>query len=133
MRQRQHGLDVLRRLVVVARWVDVGRRHDDRRVAAVLEPVDQLERCFFQMGERELVVVVLVAVVPAPDARHAVVQALGEHDGAAGIELRDVRGVQPCADGDADEVGTELARFSLDLGCRQRFPEYLHSAPSGVA
>ena len=79
------------------------------RIAAVLEPVDELERRFLEVRQRELVVVVLVAVVPARDARHALVEALGEHDDAAGVELGDVRGVDGLSVGDAHQVGAELA------------------------
>ncbi len=85
------------------------------------------------MREGKLVVVVLVAIIPAPDARHAVVQALGEHDRAAAIELRDLRGVQAGTVGDADEVGAELARLGLNLGRCQRFPVDLHSVLSACA
>ena len=55
----------------VAPGIDMGRRHDDRRIAVVLEPVDQLERGFLQPRQRQLVVVVFVAVVPGRDARDA--------------------------------------------------------------
>ena len=133
MRQRQHRLEVLGRLVGIGRWIDMGRRHDHRRIAAVLEPVDQLERGLFQMGQRQLVVVVLVPVVPAADARDAVVQALGEDDRAAAVELRDARGIEPRAVGDADEVGAELARLGLNLGRCQRSPVDLHAVLSACA
>src|SRR5258706_3299394 len=120
-------------LVVIARWIHMRRRHDDRRIAAVFQPIDQLERSLLEMREGELVVVVLVAIVPAPDARHAVVETLGEHDDAAAVELRDLRGVEALAVGDADEIGAELARSSLNLRCCQRFAEYLRAAPFACA
>ena len=133
VRQGQHRRQVRLRIVLVLRSVDVRRRHDQGRIAAVLQPVDKLERGFFQVGERELVVVVLVPIVPAPDARDAVVQALGEHDDATAIELRDMRAIEARAVGDADEIGTELACSCLNRGRCQRFPVNLHGLPSACA
>ena len=124
----------------------MGRRHDDRRIAVVLEPVDQLERSFLEPGERELVVVVFVPVVPGRDARDAAREALGQHDHARAVMLGDVGGplrilrigrmaLQRGAVRDADEVGAERARLGLDgLGGERRAEDRDHqSRPSSVS
>ena len=117
------------------------RRHDDRRIAVVLEPEDEFERGLLEPRQRQLVIVVFVAVVPGMDTGDAAAETLGQHDDAAAVKLGDVGGpariapdraggVQHRAVGDADEVGAERARLGLDLGRGQRLLE--HRRPCSV-
>ena len=147
MGQRQQRCLVLVRIAVIAPRIDMRRRHDDRRIAVVFEPVDELERSLFQTRKRELVVVVFVAVVPCGDARRAAAHALRQHDDAAGVQFGDVGGpsrigrvgrmaIKRGAIGDADKIGTERAGLGLDLRCRERLLErgdHRYRCPSSSA
>jgi hypothetical protein len=126
MRQRQQRCLVRVRIVLIAPRINMGRRNDDRRIAEIFEPVDELERDFLKPGERELIVVELGTIAPRDDTGDAVVEMLGEYDDALVVELRDVDrparvggigrvGIHHLAVGDADEIGAELARLVLDL------------------
>src|SRR3954469_17555127 len=121
--QRSH---VLCRVAVVAPGIDMGGRHNDRRVARVLQPVHELERRFLERGERQLVVVVLVAVVPRQDARAPGLHAHREHDSAAAIVLGDLACAHRFAVGDADQVGAEFERLVLYFLCSERPLEDVH-------
>ena len=143
MRQGQQRWHMAIGIAGIAPGIDVGRRHDDGGIAFVLEPIDQLERRLLQARQRELVIVVFVPVVPRRNARDAVVETPGEHDDAAAIEVGDVGRSARMSRvrrillherpiGDADEIRSELARFGLDAGGRQRALEYrdhAHSLP----
>ena len=126
----------------------MGRRHDDRRVAVIFEPIDQLERRFFQARERKLVVVVFVAVVPGGNAGAAAAYALGQHDDPIAVEIGDVgrppgiarirrMALERRAVGDADQVGAERTRFRLDVGRAERLLErgdhYVRPSSSAAA
>ena len=135
MRQRQEGRHVPVRIAVIAPRVDMRRRHDDRRIAVVFEPVDELERGFLETRERQLVVIILVTIVPGGDAGGAAAHALGQHDHAACVQIGDVGRtpwiarvgrikLQRRAVGDADEVGAERTGFRLDLSRGERLFEH---------
>ena len=134
MRQRQQRRLMPVGVTVIAPGIDMGRRHDDRRVAVVFEPIDQFERRFFQARERKLIVVVFVAVVPGGDARAAAAHALGQHDHPAAVEIGDIgrppgiarigrMALQRSAVGNADQVGAERTRLLFDIGRAERLLE----------
>ena len=56
----------------------------------VFEPQHQVQRHLFERGQRELVVVVLVPLVPAREPGGADVQAFCDHDDAVGIVVAQV-------------------------------------------
>ena len=128
MIQRQQRCEVLIRVVLIGPRVNMGWRNDNAGISLVFEPIDKVQRCFFKHRERQFIVVILVAFVPALDPRSTARIALPQNDHPPGVMFgnfgRFLREIgwrvffQNRPVGDADEVDAEFTRFRL-YDCRR--------------